>query len=66
MCIRDRANDASQGKHPTGVPKHMASVWTDYTIHGGDLNGLGFGGGVRYLGKTYGLSLIHIFQGNPH
>lgn len=49
-----KANDASQGKHPTGLPKHMASVWTDYTIHGGDLNGLGFGGGLRYVGKTYG------------
>ncbi|HTK01702.1 MAG TPA: TonB-dependent siderophore receptor [Bordetella sp.] len=49
-----KSNDATQGKHPTGVPKQMASTWADYTIRGGDLNGLGFGGGVRYVGETYG------------
>ncbi|AOB31969.1 TonB-dependent receptor [Bordetella sp. H567] len=49
-----KANNATQGKHPTGIPKHMASTWADYTIRGGDLNGLGFGAGVRYVGQTYG------------
>lgn len=49
-----KANNATQGKHPTGIPKHMASTWADYTIHGGELNGLGFAAGVRYVGRTYG------------
>jgi iron complex outermembrane receptor protein len=51
-----KANDASQGKHPVAVPVQTASAWADYTIHGGDLNGLGFGAGLRYLGKSYGSS----------
>uniref|UniRef100_UPI0039F098F2 TonB-dependent siderophore receptor n=1 Tax=Bordetella sputigena TaxID=1416810 RepID=UPI0039F098F2 len=49
-----KSTTATQGKHPTGVPKHMASAWADYTIRGGDLSGLGFGAGARYVGKTYG------------
>lgn len=35
------------GKIPPLVPKQSASVWLDYTLG----NGLGFGGGVRYIGK---------------
>lgn len=49
-----QANDVSQGKHPVGVPAQTASVWGDYTLHGGNLNGLGFGAGLRYVGKSYG------------
>ena len=36
------------------MPRHAASLWTDYTIQGGDYRGLGFGGGVRYFGPSFG------------
>ncbi len=42
------------GKVPfAGVPRHMASLWVDYTIDAGPLAGLGFGAGARYIGTTY-------------
>lgn len=42
------------GNTPVGAPEHMASLWADYTLDAGQLAGLGFGGGVRYIGGTYG------------
>ncbi len=36
------------------VPEWMASLFLNHTISGGSLAGLGFGGGVRYTGKSYG------------
>lgn len=41
------------GNVPTGIPEHMTSLWADYTFSNGRLSGLGLGGGVRYVGKTY-------------
>lgn len=41
------------GKTPQFVPKHMASLWADYRLSSGVLQGVWFGGGVRYVGKTY-------------
>jgi iron complex outermembrane receptor protein len=49
-----KSNDADLGKRPRAVPAHMASLWADYTIREGALNGLGFGGGVRYVGASVG------------
>lgn len=48
------SNDADLGKRPARTPQHVASLWADYTIREGALNGLGFGGGVRYIGKSAG------------
>jgi iron complex outermembrane receptor protein len=42
------------GKTPLYIPKHMASLWADYTIPRGPIGGLGFGAGVRYIGSTFG------------
>jgi len=42
------------GKRPFSVPENMASLWADYTFRGGQLGGLGLGGGVRYIGNTAG------------
>ena len=36
------------------VPKSMASLFVDQRIANGPLSGLGFGGGVRYTGKSFG------------
>lgn len=42
------------GKAPTTVPLNRASLWSDYTLQTGQLAGLQFGGGVRYVGATWG------------
>ncbi len=42
------------GKTPVGAPRNMASLWADYTIDRGALEGLNIGGGVRYMGQTNG------------
>ncbi|MDE1150242.1 MAG: TonB-dependent siderophore receptor [Azospirillaceae bacterium] len=45
---------ASQlGRRPTAQPDRMAALWADYTIPSGPLAGLGWGGGVRYVGSTF-------------
>ena len=41
------------GKRTAGIAKHVASLWTDYTIQEGKLKGLGVGGGLRYIGSRY-------------
>lgn len=43
-----------EGNAPVGAPEHMANLWADYTLSDGPLAGLGFGGGARYIGGTYG------------
>jgi iron complex outermembrane recepter protein len=48
------ADDPSLGKTPTGTPLNMASLWLDYTLQRGNLRGLGFGGGMRYVSSSYG------------
>lgn len=48
------SNDIDMGKRPTQVPEHLASLWGDYKVEGGILQGLSFGTGVRYVGSTAG------------
>lgn len=50
-----RTNDLpSLGKQIALLPKQQASLGGDYTIVDGPFAGLGFGGGVRYVGNHYG------------
>ncbi|MBO3760946.1 TonB-dependent siderophore receptor [Ciceribacter sp. L1K22] len=43
------------GNRPERVPQQLASAWLDYTIPGdGQRGDLTIGGGVRYIGQTYG------------
>jgi len=42
------------GSQVATVPQHQASLWSDYTVQDGRLRGLGFGGGVRYVGNSWG------------
>jgi len=53
--ITEDGTSGNEGNRPDHVPEHAASLWMDYTIpeHGmfGDLT---LGGGVRYVGQTYG------------
>ncbi|MBU9838168.1 ferrichrome porin FhuA [Rahnella sp. L72c] len=43
-----------KGNTPEQVPKHMASLWGDYTFYEGVLSGLTVGTGGRFLGSSYG------------
>ncbi len=45
---------STQGKTPDAVPTNLASLWADYSIREGSAGGLGFGGGVRYVGASPG------------
>jgi len=45
---------SNQGNRLSFVPKHQASGWLDYTFVDGPLTGFGLGGGVRYMGQTFG------------
>ncbi len=39
-----------EGNAPKNIPRHLASLWLDYRLP----FGLGFSGGARYTGSTYG------------
>ncbi|MDN6682139.1 MAG: TonB-dependent siderophore receptor, partial [Enterobacterales bacterium] len=43
-----------KGNTPVQVPKHMASLWGDYTFNEGALSGLTLGTGGRFIGSSYG------------
>lgn len=49
-----KSENGDVGNVPWGTPKHTASLWADYKFTNEALNGLTLGGGVRYIGKTYG------------
>ncbi|MBE9171148.1 TonB-dependent siderophore receptor [Pleurocapsales cyanobacterium LEGE 06147] len=42
------------GNRPENVPENSASLWTTYQIQQGGLQGLGFGGGVFFVGDRQG------------
>lgn len=41
------------GNRPQAVPRYYGSVWANYTIDTGTLEGLSIGGGVRFVGSSY-------------
>ncbi len=49
-----KSNSSNLGKVPVGIPANMASGWLNYDTPDQFLPGLQLGGGVRYLGYTYG------------
>jgi len=46
--------DIPAGNQLINAPKHSASLWTTYTVQSGNLQGLGFGVGVNYVGNRQG------------
>ena len=48
-----RDNGGLQGLVPTGVPRHMASLWLYYDLPANWASGLSVGAGVRYVGNTF-------------
>lgn len=51
--ITKDANAAIIGNTPFLIPQVQGGVSLDYTFHGGMLNGITLGGGVRYNGESY-------------
>ncbi|HEY0182522.1 MAG TPA: TonB-dependent siderophore receptor, partial [Rhodopila sp.] len=49
-----KSTSGNLGKVPVNVPRQLASLWSDYTVQNGKLTGLGLGGGVRFVGTTFG------------
>jgi iron complex outermembrane recepter protein len=47
-------NDGFEGNRPSNVPFNTASLWTTYQLQQGDLQGLGFGVGLFYVGDRQG------------
>ncbi|MFW6157297.1 MAG: TonB-dependent siderophore receptor, partial [Balneolaceae bacterium] len=52
--ITESANEEEVGHRPVQVRETMASLWADYTVQQGTLEGLGVSGGVRHMGPMYG------------
>ncbi|MDF5719283.1 MAG: TonB-dependent receptor [Rhizonema sp. PD37] len=49
-----KSNDGQQGNQFYNVPYNAASLWTTYKIQTGNLQGLGFGLGLFYVGDRQG------------
>jgi len=47
------SKDGNKGNTPSLMPKHLATLWLDYTLASGPLQGLGVSGGARYSGSNY-------------
>jgi iron complex outermembrane receptor protein len=48
-----KSTAGDEGNRPANTPAVLASLWAQYTLHQGPLDGLGIGGGVRYVGASY-------------
>ena len=44
---------ANVGKTLVATPERFGSAWVDYTFQSGPLRGFGFGGGIRYTGRSF-------------
>jgi iron complex outermembrane receptor protein len=54
-AIVTKTNIATQlGKQLIVMPRNEAALWADYTFQQGKLAGFGGGGGVRYIGDSFG------------
>ncbi|EMD83304.1 TonB-dependent siderophore receptor [Pacificimonas flava] len=52
--VTEDTNESIVGNAIPQVAKYLASLFVNQRIDGGALAGLGFGGGVRYTGRSYG------------
>jgi iron complex outermembrane receptor protein len=49
-----RSNDGTVGNYLVNTALEQASLWAKYTWYDGPVAGLGIGGGVRYVGESFG------------
>ncbi|MCB4769628.1 TonB-dependent siderophore receptor [Ancylobacter sp. Lp-2] len=54
--IEDSKTASQVGNTPARIPQHQAGLWSTYSFNTGKLNGLTIGGGVRYIGESWGNS----------
>ncbi len=47
-------NNYPAGNRPNNVPRNSASFWTTYEFQDGNLQGLGFGLGLFFVGERFG------------
>ncbi|MGJ3251647.1 MAG: TonB-dependent siderophore receptor [Elainellaceae cyanobacterium] len=52
--ITEEVFGLTEGSRISNVPEHSASLWTTYEIQNGNLQGLGFGAGLFYVGERAG------------
>ncbi|MBN9053862.1 MAG: TonB-dependent receptor, partial [Rhizobiales bacterium] len=52
--VKESVTASEVGRMPARIPQHQASLWATYTLDGGALEGLTLGGGVRYIGTSWG------------
>ena len=52
--VKASVDSSIVGKMPSRVPQHQASLWATYTVDSGALEGLTLGGGLRYMGTSWG------------
>ncbi|TDR85169.1 TonB-dependent siderophore receptor [Enterovirga rhinocerotis] len=50
---RDELKPETVGRVPVRTPQQFGGIFFDYTFQDGPLAGFGFGGGVRYVGRSY-------------
>lgn len=48
------SNSSEVGQRQPIVPEHSGSLWMHYQLQAGVMKGFGFGGGVRYIGESFG------------
>ncbi len=51
--VKKGISGATTGMTPIQIPDVTASLWLDYTVQSGQLEGLGGGVGVRYVGESF-------------
>ncbi|MCO5734229.1 TonB-dependent siderophore receptor [Rhizobium sp. SSA_523] len=51
--VKEDIVSAYVGKSPYLVPESQASLWLDYAVTEGPLDGLSLGAGIRYQGESY-------------
>ena len=49
-----KSNDGFVGNYLVNTALEQASLWAKYTWYDGPVAGLGIGGGVRYVGESFG------------
>jgi iron complex outermembrane receptor protein len=52
--LNTKSNTSNLDKVPLGIPRNTASMWADYTVTSGPLNGVQAGAGLRYIGGSNG------------
>ncbi len=48
-----KGNPSEIGKVTTGTPEQIGSLWLDYAVPSGRLEGVSVGAGLRYVGSSY-------------